>query len=538
VLRCGVGLGAAVLGAGCASVASLNPLAPKTAFGAPAADPTGGNAGLSLPAGYLASTVARPGEWLGRGATPSGTTPAADPATRLGTQHGGAAYFALEGSRRGLLALSHGCTGPAGLPEAAARLAGTQGISVLEVAMTRGQWEVVRPSARAQRIAAQTPVRIAGPAAGHGMMKTAADPTGRLVMGTLANGPGVATPWGTYLCGERDFAAGFSTADQPTAHERRYGLGRTAALPWHETDPRFDTVRHPNEPNRHGWIVEIDPARPEARPVKRTALGRGAHGAIRVAVQADGRAVVYRGEAGPQEHLYKFVSRDPVPDAGAAGGADAGLPNLLDEGQLYAARLDADGTGRWLPLAAGQAPLEAAAGFADAGAIAIAARQAADRVGASRLGACTGLAGEPDGEILYVALAAAPGEPAGRLLRLREEPQADRFEWSPLGLPESLGRGAQSLALDSRGRMWVGGDAAPEGTGLGGRSVAPAPRKVGQTAWLACDPPGSPARPFLVAPSGGLAGGVCWTPDGRTMFVNLRGSTLAVRRNDGGLIGT
>ncbi len=525
VLQCSVGVGLAALGAGCGTLIP-NPLGPRTGFGRPTPDPAGGNEGLSLPAGYGATVVARPGEPLGR-ATVGGQP--ADASSRLGAQPAGVAYFPLDGSKRGLLATGHGCAADAGLSDAMARLPASQGISVLEVALERGQWQVVRPSARAWRITATTPVALSGPAAGHPLMKTAADPGGTVVLGTLASGPGTATPWGTYLCGERDFAAAFTTADQPTAHERRYGLSRTPRLTWHETDTRFDTVRHPNEPNRHGWIVEIDPAQPQARAVKRTALGRGAHAAIRVAQRADGRAVVYRGEAGAQEHLYKFVSRDP------AAKDDASRAALLDEGQLYAARLDADGSGRWLPLSPGQAPLDAEAGFGDAGALAIQARQAADRMGASALGACIGLAGGADVETLYVALEAGPGEPAGRILRLREGVEPDRFEWSPMDMPEGLAAGPEALAQDRQGRLWLGGElAAAEDPVAAARTARP---RRGGTAWLACDPPGGPARQFMVAPTGSVAGGVCWTPDGRTMFLNLRNGTLAVRRHDGGPIG-
>jgi secreted PhoX family phosphatase len=535
VLRRGLGLGLAALTAGCGSM-SLNPLASRTGFGPPAADPAGANEGLSLPAGYVAASLARPGEPLGRGAAMAAPGAPADPASRLGVQHGGVAYFPLDGSRRGLLAISHGCAGAGagGSAENAARRPLSQGVSVLEVALDRGQWEVVRPSAHAQRISASTPVDLAGPAAGHPLMKTAADPEGRTALGTLANGPGTRTPWGTYLCGERDFAAGFTTADQPTAHERRYGLGRTAVLGWHESDPRFDTVRHPNEPNRHGWLVEIDPTQPAARAVKRTALGRGAHGALRVVVRGDGRAVVYRAEAGPEEHLYRFVSRDAMATDDAGADEAAPRPALLDDGQLYAARLQADGTGHWLPLSAGLAPLDAEAGFADAGTLLIQARQAADRLGASRVGACVALAGGPDDDTVYVALAPTPGHPDGRILCLREGPEPDRFEWSPLAVPEGLGAGPECMALDDRGRLWLGGDMPAEGPPTAARPVRP--RGTGTT-WVACDMPGSPARRFLAAPGGGRASGMCWTPDGRTMFLNLRAGTVAVRRSDGGPIG-
>jgi secreted PhoX family phosphatase len=85
------------------------------------------------------------------------------------------------------------------------------------------------------------------------------------------------------------------------------------------------------------------------------------------------------------------------------------------------------------------------------------------------------------------------------------------------------------MALDSQGRLWLGGDLpAP---------IQPSRVRGGGTTWVACDLPGSPARPFMAASTGGRASGVCWTPDGRTMFLNLRAGTLAVRRSDGGAIG-
>ncbi len=64
---------------------------------------------------------------------------------------------------------------------------------------------------------------------------------------------------------------------------------------WHEFDARFDASKHPNEPNRFGWMVEIDPFNPSMVPVKRTAMGRASHEGATVAVTRDDRAVVYSG---------------------------------------------------------------------------------------------------------------------------------------------------------------------------------------------------------------------------------------------------
>ncbi len=41
---------------------------------------------------------------------------------------------------------------------------------------------------------------------------------------------------------------------------------------WHEHEERFDTTRHPNEPNRFGWVVEIDPLDPARFDADNTGL--------------------------------------------------------------------------------------------------------------------------------------------------------------------------------------------------------------------------------------------------------------------------
>ncbi len=202
------------------------------------------------------------------------------------------------------------------------------------------------------------------------------------VLGTINNCASGITPWGTYLTCEENFIFYFKGPDQPNAHEQRWGLrkGDPVGYRWHEFDERFDATKHPNEPNRFGWVVEIDPLNPSSVPVKRTALGRAAHEGATVATTRDGRAVVYMGEDARFEYIYKFVSRDAIKPGGASANA-----TLLDHGTLYVARFDADGSGRWLALQHGQGPLVAANGFADQGEVLVKSRQASDRLGATKM---------------------------------------------------------------------------------------------------------------------------------------------------------
>ena len=84
-------------------------------------------------------------------------------------------------------------------------------------------------------------------------------------------------------------------ASRPGAGQA-YGLGRTVSYAWGKYFDRFNFDKEPNEPNRFGWIVEIDPYDPQGTPVKRTALGRFAHEGCHHAVAKDGRVVCYMGD--------------------------------------------------------------------------------------------------------------------------------------------------------------------------------------------------------------------------------------------------
>jgi hypothetical protein len=254
------------------------------------------------------------------------------------------------------------------------------GISVVQIRRSgRGaQW---RPSASREynrRITATTPMALTGPAAGSEYLRTSVDPSGTTVLGTLNNCAGGETPWGTTLHGEENFNQYFGTSvpvveDVNEPRLARYGIA-TDELPgrhWEEVDPRFDLAMEPNEVNRFGWIVELDPFDPQSTPRKRTALGRFKHEAATIRIAEDGRVVAYSGDDERFDYIYKFVSAGTY-DPGEGRDARAHNMTLLDEGDLYVARFTGDsppeeidgtgtlpqdeqfdGTGRWVPLVKG-----------------------------------------------------------------------------------------------------------------------------------------------------------------------------------------
>lgn len=607
VLQLSLGAAAAALFAGCASGGATRAGAggPKLGF---KAVPVGMGDTLAVPEGYVAEVIAPWGEPVGVAGQmpawkPDATNSATDQALQMGMHHDGIHFYALDGSaNRGLLAMNHEYTDDGLLhadgfktwsAEKVRKAQAAHGVSVIEVARgADGRWAVVRPSRYARRFTAFTPMSVGGPAAGHRLMQTAADPAGRTVLGTLNNCASGKTPWGTYLTGEENFAFYFDGGDKIDAHHTRWGLRKTSTYRWPEHDERFDAVKHPNEPNRFGWVVEIDPLDPASTPVKRTALGRAAHEGAWVAITKDGRAVVYSGEDARFEYIYKFVSRDRI----AAGGAKANA-TLLDHGTLYVARFDADGSGRWLPLVHGQGPLTAAAGFADQGEVVIKSRQASDALGATKMDRPEWLAIDEANRWVYCTLTnnssrGAAGQPGvdaanprannamGAVIRWQEAGDFDAvtFRWNHLVLagdpanarPEAQGNVKgdifgcpDGLAFDARGVLWIQTDA--HATQMYKGEFA----RIGNNQMLACDLGTGEIRRFLTGPTNCEVTGCTFSPDGTTMFVNIqhpgetpsdrsdpaeptkfsrwpdgagatrpRSATVVIRKRDGGVIGT
>ena len=248
-------------------------------------------------------------------------------------------------------------------------------VEIERVAET-GEWLPVGGRRRYnRRIHTKTEFAVTGPVAGSDLLRTSADRRGTKILGMLNNCAGGTTPWGTILTAEENFnqyfGASADIADETTAARyARYGI-RTAAgteRGWEKTDKRFDLAQEPNEPNRFGWIVEIDPFDARSTPRKHTALGRFKHEGATISIAEDGRAVAYMGDDERFDYVYKFVSKNTYRPGNSKRDRDWNL-RLLEEGDLYVARFtgdspaseidgsgtlpsdgEFDGTGEWLPL--------------------------------------------------------------------------------------------------------------------------------------------------------------------------------------------
>ena len=438
------------------------------------------------------------------------------------------------------------------------------GHTILEVKKSGGKWGVVENSPFARRITAgTTPVRIAGPAAGHERMKTSADPTGARVTGTLANCAGGVTPWDTVLSGEENFQEFFmgNPKKKPEARNyKRYRVGKHKH-PWGKYDARFNIDKEPNEPNRFGWVVEIDPYDPNSTPVKRTALGRFAHEGATTVVNPDGTVTVYSGDDSYFDYLYKFVTEGRYDPDNRTANFD-----LLDTGTLYVAKFSESGKMKWLPLVYGKGPLRAENGFASQADVLIETRRAADLLGATPMDRPEDVETNPVNGHTYVlctknqkrkagkprkgygAKSNAPVNPAnpkvynahGHIIELippmakgkaNHAATENRWEFFIIaGDPKNPKDGAKyhrsvtangwlstpdNCAFDSMGRIWICVDGQQHKTRGGFCDSVYAADTSGSGRRL--------TRNFMNVPRGGEPTGPAFTPDDRTFFVNVQG---------------
>lgn len=576
-----------------------------------------------VPNGYTAEVLIAWGDPVSNGPAfkQDASNTADEQARQWGMHNDGLVYFPVVGAQRGLIVQNNeytddGLLFPDGVnnwtQEKTNKSLNAHGVSIIEVTKRtgfpwdwrrrRGKWDVVRPSPFARRITGMTPIKIGGPAAGDPRFVTSEDPTGTRVLGTLNNCAMGYTPWGTYLACEENFNGYFRKNGTQTALERRYGI--TAAgfgYLWHTTDKRFRTDEEPNEPNRFGWVVEIDPFRPNSTPVKRTALGRIKHEGAWVQEARNGRVVVYMGDDERNEYIYRYVSNLPWKQARRQG------INPLDDGILYVAKFHADGTGEWLPLTPDN-PRLAGWSLND---ILINTRGAADAAGAtmmdrpewidtfpnrltaiatltnnSRRGSNPPSVNNPDGSTT-AGSARPPVDAAnprainnyGHIIRwyYRQDWTEPTFGWDIFALcgdPANPAHGStifgdkygspDGIYVDPSGLIWIQTDISTNTINSGNYAG------FGNNMMLAAHPETRETRRFLVGPNQCEITGVFMTPDRRTMFVGIqhpgerpddlpgdplnpkqfsswpdgpdggrpRSSLVVVTKNDGGIIGS
>ncbi|WP_439816143.1 PhoX family protein [Zavarzinia sp. CC-PAN008] len=516
--------------------------------------------------GYDAQVLIRWGDAVAKDAPafdPAAQTAAAQ-AKQFGYNNDMIAFFPLpvgsQASDHGLLCINHEYTntplmfpgiadedsapGAITVEQAGIEIA-AHGISVIEVKRTDGKWAVVPDSTYARRISlAETEFTVSGPVAGHDKLKTSADPTGTRVIGTINNCAGGWTPWGTYLSAEENFHQYFAGKNGEPIY-KRYGVSGKPAYGWGRHVARFDIEKEPNEPNRFGWVVEVDPYDPAAKPIKRTALGHFKHENASSVISADGRLVVYSGDDERFEYVYRYVSTGKVNLEDRAANA-----GLLDDGVLSVARFNEDGTVTWLPLVHGQGPLTAENGFNSQADVLLETRRAADLLKPTPMDRPEDVEANPVTGRVYLMLTKndrrtpdqvdaanqrfnnvhghviemiPPGE-AGAV-----DHTAETFTWDIFlrgGDPEKRAHGAKfgkgtadtgwfanpdNVAFDPQGRVWIATDGFPDFDRPDGLFAMDA---EGEARGL--------SKRFFACPQGAEMCGPCFTPDGTTLFLAIQ----------------
>ena len=576
---------------------------------------------VSVPAGYQVSILHALGDPMMFGDTSwsdAGTETAESYDRRIGDGHDGMYYFGLSDdgkfdanrSDRGLLCVNHEyVVAPYGLHPAGSTKVGDQrpadevekeirahGVSVVEVKRKSGSndMEMVRGSKYNRRVTSATEMDFGGPAAGNAKLVNKLSPDGKLAFGMNNNCANGYTPWGTYLTCEENYLNVIGRAagddEQRSASEivalKRYGLpaGRKNPYGWDTPDgeqyQRWNSKvsgasaaeDHRNSFNTFGWVVEIDPFRPESKPVKRSALGRFNHeGAWPAPAKAGEPIVIYSGDDARNEYVFKFVSDAKWDPKDLNGGTAVGA-KYLDKGKLYAAKLNDDGTGQWLELTHGKNGIDdknTLYPFADQGDVVMHCRLAADFMGATKMDRPEWGGVNPLNNEVYMTMtnnntrtaenvnAANPrkGNTNGHIIRWKENggQAGTSFEWDVylFGARED-GKQSENLSgltavndfsspdglyFDQRngqtdGLLWIQTDdgaytdvtncmmlaALPGHVGDGGKIKT----REGQETIMGAKPTDANVRRFLVGPFDCEITGVVVTPDGKTLFFNVQ----------------
>ena len=536
--------------------AVFGPIDPTIGF---TAVPTSDADTFVVPSGYTAEILIPWGQPLfsnGPAWKKDASNTAAEQEQQIGMHHDGMHYFPLlsEGNETGLLVLNHEYVDPTLLytdgaatmtQEKVNKALAAHGVTVIKIGVVSGKWQAI-DSPYNRRITGNTAMAFSGPvSASHPMLQSELGGTPR---GTLNNCAHGWTPWNTYLACEENWNGYFGTADTTwtaTAAEARYGVTANGfGYRWHLADPRFDLSKNRKELNRFGWVVEIDPFNPASVPVKRTALGRIKHEGATFA-EARGHAVIYTGDDENGDYFYKFVSAQPWRDVAREWFNTTGARRSpLDEGTLYVAKFEPNGTGSWLPLVHGQGPLTTANGWVDQADVLIRTRQAADALGATRMDRPEWCAVHPQTQNVYLTLTNGSGwgapsspnprapNPYGHILQIGHaggDHTATAMTWSVFLLAgdpafdpnvrlnaSNIFGSPDGIWIDRDGRFWIQTDIS---NGAQNRTNY---INIKNNMMLAADPATSEIRRFLTGPRGAEITGVITTPDQKTMFVNVQ----------------
>ncbi|WP_461172186.1 PhoX family phosphatase [Arthrobacter sp. Z1-9] len=426
--------------------------------------------------------------------------------------------------RRAVLFSNHEYTNenimfPATMPADQMRAVGAaaHGLSVVELERKNKNkpWTYVKGAELNRRFLNNTVYELTGPAAGSSLLKTAEDPAGRFIKGTLGNCAGGTTPWGTILSGEENFQ-GYFVGKGTSAGDKRYGItSKPTARQWELDEDRWDTRKpgYENEANRFGWIVEVDPFDPDSTPKKHSMLGRFKHEGANVIIAKSGHVVAYSGDDERFDYLYKFVSKDKYRE-----GDRKHNMTLLSAGSLYVARFTGnspaaditgtgavpadgafDGIGEWLPLVVDG---KSAVPGMSVEEVLVYTRLAADKVGPTKMDRCEDVEPSLHTGKVYVACTnnsnrgvgsnegATEVNPRnqnrdGHIVEITEtgDQTSTTFSWNLLMVCGDPAQGdvtyfsgfpvdkvspiscPDNLAFDSVGNLWISTDGAPSGIG-------------------------------------------------------------------------
>ncbi len=600
--RRGFLMGTAAAGAG--AFLALNPVAKAIAGNMNnallnfEAIPTSTSDSIVLPKGYSWNTLMSWGDPIFANApkfNPNGKQDSKAQALQFGDNTDGMSVFPLSNDRA-ILAVNNEYTnyeflfahqGKEMTADDVAKAQAAVGITIVEIVKKNGQWTMDSAGKANRRITANTEMEVTGPAAGHDLLKTKADPTGKKVLGTFNNCANGETPWGTYLTCEENFNDFFGSEQNAELipDDKRYGIkAEQSDYQWHNFDDRFDVAKNPNEPNRFGWVVEIDPNDPTSTPLKRTALGRFKHENAALVVNDDGHVVVYLGDDERGEHLYKFVSKDKYQE-----GNNRANRNLLEEGTLYVAKFamkddKLEGDGQWLELTYGKNGLTRENGFNSQAEVMIFARRAATQVGATTMDRPEWVAVHPDKKHVFCTLTnnkyrgVKEGQDVdgvnpraenhyGQIVRwapTNANHVSDTFQWdlyviagNPMVHKDSLYAGSDNInkdnmfnspdgiGFDKAGRLWIQTDGNYSNKGdFAGQ---------GNNQMLCGDPNTGEVRRFLTGPIGCEITGLTFSEDQKTMFVGVqhpsghfpqggnskpRSTIVMITKDNGGVIGS